>query len=200
MFVRLKYYFRFNPPRGYVVSWIMGRRGRRRGRSNPDYHRGPYMRIPRPDYGSLTDYSLREGRFASLQKRRYLVVFGLFFLVVGVILTFVLTPDDLGAWGFFSLLAADPRGIAFVAGIVGVLLALGYYYSAAGIDWPRETAGRILVIASVVGAALVALMLLVGHLEGRLPEVLPAARRFFVVLALAACLGLLLQRPPRSSR
>jgi hypothetical protein len=95
--------------------------------------------------------------------------------------------DLLGAIGVVG------RGFAVVVGGLGVLFAIAYYYTA-GVDWPRETAGRILVIAAVLGAFLVAAIVGLALLEGRMSEFQPFVWKASTALALLGLLGIIVQR------
>jgi hypothetical protein len=101
--------------------------------------------------------------------------------------------------GLFDLLGAIGvvgRGFAVVIGGLGVVFAIAYYYTA-GVDWPRETAGRILVIGAVIGTLVVAALVGLASLERRLAEFWPFAWKAGLALALIGLLGIVLQRRDR---
>jgi hypothetical protein len=95
--------------------------------------------------------------------------------------------DLLGAIGVVG------RGFAVVVVGLAAVLAIAYYYTA-GVEWPRETGGRILVIAAVLGGFLNVTIAGLVLLEGRLPEFWPFAWKAGLVLALVGLLGILMQR------
>ncbi|MGH9320272.1 MAG: hypothetical protein ACRD21_05660 [Vicinamibacteria bacterium] len=85
------------------------------------------------------------------------------------------------------------RGFAVVVGGVGLMGAVLYYYTA-GIDWPRETAGRLLVIGAVIGVLVIAAVAGLASLEGRFGEVWTFVWKAGLGLALLGLLGVVMQR------
>jgi hypothetical protein len=149
-------------------------------RSPPELHRGPWQRIPRVEGGGPP-------------RRLHLAVFAFAALGAGIWTAFFAWSRVESLFDVLSAIGVVGRGFAVVVGGLGVLLALAYYYTA-GVDWPRETGGRILVIASVIGALAVAAVVGLALLEGRLTEFRPFVWKAGLALVLVGLLGVLLQR------
>jgi hypothetical protein len=129
-------------------------------RSPPELHRGPWQRIPRVEGGGPP-------------RGLHLVVFALAVLGAGLWTAFFAWSRVESLFDLLGAIGVIGRGFAVVVGGLGVVLAIAYYYTA-GVDWPRETAGRILVIGAAIGALFVAAILWLALLEGRLSEFWPS--------------------------
>jgi hypothetical protein len=152
----------------------------RRRRSLPELHRGPWQRIPRVEGGGSP-------------RRLHLAIFALAVLGAGIWTAVFAWSRAESLFEILSAIGVVGRGFAVAVGGLGVLLAIAYYYTA-GVDWPLETAGRILVIASVIGALSVAAIVGLAFLEGRFTEFWPFVWKAGLALVLVGLLGVLLQR------
>ena len=171
----------------------MKRRKSRPRRPPPELHRGPWQPIPRVEGGAEEEFTIREGVRRRLPRGRHLVVFAIAFLGAALWTAFFAWPRIHSLFEILGAIGVVGRGFAVVVGGLGLICAVGYYYTA-GIDWPRETAGRILVIAAILGASIVAAIGGLAFLEGRLAELWPLAWKAGLALVLLGLLGIMVQR------
>jgi hypothetical protein len=143
--------------------------------------------------GAESDFDIREERLRTLPRRRYLVVFALALAGASLWTAAFGWSRFENVFDWLSAIGAVGRGFAVVVGGLGLIVAVGYYYTA-GIDWPRETAGRLLVIGSGIGVLVLAAIAGVVALEGRLAELSSFLWTAALILGFLGLVGVLLQR------
>jgi hypothetical protein len=161
---------------GWRVSWTVGRwrPKKRKGWPKPELHPGVNISkgyIPRVGGRASEDYSVETGNVRSLRNRRQLAWFAVAAAALFALVAWFVWPH---AHGLVDLIGAFASlGKYFVLAVTPfVLLAVVvYYYTGAGIEWPVRTASRLVMIASLLGIAMLAAVLVLGLLEGRLDEV-----------------------------
>ncbi len=171
----------------------MKKRRSRLTRPTSELHRGPWQHIPRVGGSAESDFTIRGGAWFSLPRGRHLVLFLVALLGAGLWTAYFAWSRTGSLFEFLGAIGVIGRGFAVVVGGLGVILAVAYYYTA-GIDWPRETAGRLLLIGSVIGLVVVAAIVGLAFLEDRFSEFWPFVWKASLALALLASLGILMQR------
>jgi hypothetical protein len=113
---------------------------------------------------------------------------------VGLLVTLAaLTGSEGPVVDFLRTALAAGRGVAMIGGSLALVLTLLYYYSA-GIDWPKETAFRLLMIAAAIGIMLWVGVMALEWAQGSLDGKSVTSFLVLLVLVLAALLGYLGQR------
>jgi hypothetical protein len=162
-------------------------------RESPELHPGPWQGVPKVGGGLESDFTIRGRSFLKLPRSRHLAVFLLVFTAVGALAAYLGWPVVDGLLNLLGVIGAMGGVIWFVAGSLGVLAAVVYYYTA-GIDWPKEEAYRIVAVGASIGLVIVVLVLALAHLEGRVHEVWPSLLKVGLGLAIAATAGWIGQR------
>lgn len=106
--------------------------------------------MPRVPGGSETDYSLADGTLRTRRTPRYLVLFGAALLLLLMATAYIAGGEFSDLFELISLTASLGRALVIIAGPLVLITVMAYYYASVGIEWPRETAFRLVTIGAVI--------------------------------------------------